>query len=262
MQFRNDRARKDGNLFEIKFDMYSKEKGMDPNKGFYVAIKPKEGAWITTIYTRRFERVANAQSFCEDIASGKVTLDALRQEQAVAEAKFMADKDLKNRNKASELLDNLANLGVSYSKACKIFKALSEVTGDFDVLDHCEKLSNDRPDPEKLIQENIVNITLTAYEQLIIPGVDLDAHQGHSGLTDFIISTAKKYEQEIGRHMDFDAPNSPSYWESIDEYAEKAIRKEYSLNSSLDHMLEQATAPTGRPDTTARTKAEGKEMLK
>ncbi|MBR4942088.1 MAG: hypothetical protein IKZ19_08840 [Clostridia bacterium] len=70
-------------------------------------------------------------------------------------------------------------------------------------------------------EENIVNITVKAMELLNAGKIRQDEEQGFMGFTQELISLAERFEKEYG-HIDFNA-GEHDYWETIDEFSEKAL---------------------------------------
>jgi len=242
MKFRGTTARWKGNTFELHFSTYLDGKQM--NAPYYLYINPAGtggGPWISTERTHRFTSPEDAQLFCDSIQAGKITLPQLRDEQVTAEAVHRKAQDAADRTQAYELLAKLNELNVSYDTAQKAAHILFSASEPVRSL--CAELSSQASDPAKLIQENIVNISMKAYDLILKPKVDLDSRGGFLGLSDFILTAAKEYERQVGANLNHDAPDEPDYWESIDNFAEQALREEYGEELELSDARSMSDAP-------------------
>lgn len=235
MKFRGDKARWQGNAFEIHYSSWLDGKTVSP---WYLDIKPADGNWFSTELTHRFATKEKAMSFCQDIEEGKISFNSLRAEVLDAlNARSSAKAEL-DQKQASALLSGLADLGMSYVTFLKAFRLFNDTS--FDARELCMEMSKTRKDPGMMLQENIVNISMKAGEILSKHPMDQDAYDGHAGLTSLIIESAKRFEQEIGSKTDFDDPDAPDYWETIDAFTEKVLSEEYGLefNTEKEHKAQ------------------------
>ena len=80
MIFRGDKAHKYVNLFEIRYDYYDILSNPKDSSPIFIQIKPLNGPWLNTDLTHRFDTREAAETFCGDIAAGKISFDTLRKE--------------------------------------------------------------------------------------------------------------------------------------------------------------------------------------
>lgn len=83
-------------------------------------------------------------------------------------------------------------------------------------------------------EENIVNITVKAMELLNAGKIRQDEEQGFMGFTQELISLAERFEKEYG-HIDFNA-GEHDYWETIDEFSEKALLELYGPEPEQEYI--------------------------
>lgn len=83
-------------------------------------------------------------------------------------------------------------------------------------------------------EENIVNITVKAMELLNSGKICQDEEQGFIGFTQEIISFAERFEKEYG-HIDWN-DGAHDYWETIDEFSEKALLEFYDPKPEQEHI--------------------------
>ena len=162
MKFRGNRARANGTIYEIHFSSYLNGKAVDP---YYVDIIPSGSKRaISTEMTHRFTSESSAQEFCQSIAEGKILLNTLHTEQIDAYNALIEAEKARAQREAKELVSEFADLGVSFHSALQIFKSLSSASPEAKEI-YASMAS--MQDPVKMIQENIVNISMKASEMLL-----------------------------------------------------------------------------------------------
>lgn len=77
-------------------------------------------------------------------------------------------------------------------------------------------------------EENIVNIAMRAAELLKDHKIQRDDMTGHAGLTEAIITLADEFEQ-LHAGTEWNAPDAPDYWESIDSFADDRLLERYGV---------------------------------
>lgn len=111
----NGYGRKNGFYFDINYEFYQDgEKAIQP---WTVSVERRDAEGRVSEYlrlhrTHRFENKEGAQQFCEDIADGKYTIEALRKEENAAEAAHNAAIETANLAKFSAFLQDFKATGV------------------------------------------------------------------------------------------------------------------------------------------------------
>lgn len=111
----NGYGRKNGFYFDINYEFYQDgEKAIQP---WTVSVERRDAEGRVSEYlrlhrTHRFENKEGAQQFCEDIADGKYSVEALRKEENAAEAAHNAAIETANLAKFSAFLQDFKATGV------------------------------------------------------------------------------------------------------------------------------------------------------
>ena len=111
----NGYGRKNGFYFDINYEFYlDGEKAIQP---WTVSVERRDAEGRVSEYlrlhrTHRFENKEGAQQFCEDIADGKYTIEALCKEENAAEAAHNAAIETANLAKLSAFLQDFKSIGV------------------------------------------------------------------------------------------------------------------------------------------------------
>ena len=111
----NGYGRKNGFYFDINYEFYQVgEKAIQP---WTVSVERRDAEGRVSEYlrlhrTHRFENKEGAQQFCEDIADGKYSVEALRKEENAAEAAHNAAIETANLAKFSAFLQDFKATGV------------------------------------------------------------------------------------------------------------------------------------------------------
>lgn len=108
-------GRKNGFYFKVDYEFYlDGEKAAQP---WTVSVERRDAEGRVSEYlrlhrTHRFENKEGAQQFCEDIADGKYSVEALRKEENAAEAAHNAAIETANLAKFSAFLQDFKATGV------------------------------------------------------------------------------------------------------------------------------------------------------
>lgn len=111
----NGLGRKNGFYFRVDYEFYlDGEKAAQP---WTVSVERRDAEGRVSEYlrlhrTHRFAREEDAQQFCEDVADGKYTIEALRKEENAAEAAHNAAIETANLAKFSAFLQDFKSIGV------------------------------------------------------------------------------------------------------------------------------------------------------
>lgn len=111
----NGYGRKNGFYFDINYEFYQDgEKAIQP---WTVSVERRDAEGRVSEYlrlhrTHRFACEEDAQQFCEDVADGKYTIEALRKEENAAEAAHNAAIETANLAKFSAFLQDFKATGV------------------------------------------------------------------------------------------------------------------------------------------------------
>lgn len=108
-------GRKNGFYFKVDYEFYlDGEKAAQP---WTVSVERRDAEgrvsnFVRLHRTHRFAREEDAQQFCEDVADGKYTIEALRKEENAAEAAHNAAIETANLAKFSAFLQDFKATGV------------------------------------------------------------------------------------------------------------------------------------------------------
>ena len=108
-------GRKNGFYFKVDHKFYlDGEKAAQP---WTVSVERRDAEgrvsnFVRLHRTHRFAREEDAQQFCEDVADGKYTIEALRKEENAAEAAHNAAIETANLAKFSAFLQDFKSIGV------------------------------------------------------------------------------------------------------------------------------------------------------
>ena len=111
----NGYGRKNGFYFDINYEFYQDgEKAIQP---WTVSVERRDAEgrvsnFVRLHRTHRFACEEDAQQFCEDVADGKYTIEALRKEENAAEAAHNAAIETANLAKFSAFLQDFKATGV------------------------------------------------------------------------------------------------------------------------------------------------------
>lgn len=142
----NGYGRKNGFYFDINYEFYlDGEKAIQP---WTVSVERRDAEGRVSEYlrlhrTHRFENKEGAQQFCEDIADGKYTIEALCKEENAAEAAHNSAIETANLAKLSAFLQDFKPIGVDPMLLPVILQKVHGMDPEISVL---------ASDPEKIRQ--------------------------------------------------------------------------------------------------------------
>lgn len=142
----NGLGRKNGFYFKVDYEFYlDGEKAAQP---WTVSVERRDAEGRVSKYlrlhrTHRFACEEDAQQFCEDVADGKYTIEALRKEENAAEAAHNAAIETANLAKFSAFLQDFKATGVDPMLLPVILQKVHGMDPEISVL---------ASDPEKIRQ--------------------------------------------------------------------------------------------------------------
>ncbi len=126
-------ARKNGFQFELRYHSWLDGELQKNPWYLYVSYKDKETGLRVGTYTersQRFQTEEDAKAFCEKIASGEISLTALREQEEHASLMHKAAVQDSAREEASSFVSQMTALGIDPALAPKVFRDFSGLSDE------------------------------------------------------------------------------------------------------------------------------------
>ena len=170
-------ARKYGFQFSIRYDKYLSGEEQENKYSLFVAGPKMADGSRESCYTERSLRFATkelAMAFCEEIASGKVTIAELRAAEEKAWSDFRAKEVAAAEQKVEVFLDKMRSLGVNPVLVPEILAAYQEMNNTLDSrarLIFFDRLEDLKKQPES--KKDAPGLTLGEYMNINRDDIDV-----------------------------------------------------------------------------------------